>query len=685
MGNINTNAKETAVNQDASKSEPVKNPIKVPITVYNDGALKKTFKITISYQLTTTIENLLNAATDEMDRHIYPKSCKIKTITKNSFVTNGIHLHSWSTEYEKIGSKSLTKYNKNNIKTMGLSICVVFDRKYEHKVNQNFITCKYLKDNTDPSNCSIYNDLKIRTALTTQDKLNHLNEFTHFHDELVEKAQCKYGQQCYAFIRLKNGGNALHDRVHIKLYAHAIRSNRQICQIKFDDENVCSLVVNKNSKQNYPLYKPTHHDDKKYSYTNKDGYLNALIGEVSNNGFKSDLCIMCNAYDNDCKHEEFTLLKIVNEKFNHIRHKQMGRPLRKDHILSLLLYTGCDCNYDLCKSQRNGNYEKWKWFDLILNEAISKLCKQESASYEVYSGLTNVKMNVPYVDEGFFPTYVSTSWTKEVAKAFMGSNTGMIMQFDAKFRKNSVCCDASWFSKFPDECEILFSRSVPNSVGFQAEILDEDPDGIQIVKMTHSSAQIKRYQKVLMDSYEKLRKNKSKHFTDTQINILPAQIMFLNKITIPVHIQCIADSNDSKYNAKFNVSAAYSEQYTLQHLVDQSILEQQKSFNPVKFELHSIDNVFGTNDKMELSQLLQCPLTKYTKNNIICNGLHLIVIVKIYHHKVLKQNQIECPAMIEANTDDPTYCTIYAKMRYQYLFTSEHLTHMKRYNHFDID
>ena len=31
----------------------------------------------------------------------------------------------------------------------------------------------------------------------------------------------------------------------------------------------------------------------------------------------------------------------------------------RDKMLALVLYTGCDCNYDLCSSQRNGDYNKW--------------------------------------------------------------------------------------------------------------------------------------------------------------------------------------------------------------------------------------------------------------------------------------------------------------------------------------
>ena len=73
-------------------------------------------------------------------------------------------------------------------------------------------------------------------------------------------------------------------------------------------------------------------------------------------------------------------------------------------------------------------------------------------------------MNKKVVESGYFVTYVSTSWKKEVSKAFMGGKEGMIIHFDEKFRQNNKCCDVSWISKFPDECEVLFARSVKSEM-----------------------------------------------------------------------------------------------------------------------------------------------------------------------------------------------------------------------------
>ena len=82
--------------------------------------------------------------------------------------------------------------------------------------------------------------------------------------------------------------------------------------------------------------------------------------------------------DNDLKHQHYSLLKVVNDKMECKMHKiHFGLPLKQHEMLALLLYTGCDCNYDLCSSQREGNYDKWKCFDYCLYNAIEKLDKRE--------------------------------------------------------------------------------------------------------------------------------------------------------------------------------------------------------------------------------------------------------------------------------------------------------------------
>ena len=126
-----------------------------------------------------------------------------------------------------------------------------------------------------------------------------------------------------------------------------------------------------------------------------------------------------------------------------------------------MMYSGCECNYDLCASQRNGDYYKWKFFDYCLYNAIKKLSQKEKGRYPVYSGLSGVKMDKKIVQSGHFVTYVSSSWRREVSEQFMAGE-GMLIHIDERYRddRNVHCCDVSWVSKFPDECEILFARAL---------------------------------------------------------------------------------------------------------------------------------------------------------------------------------------------------------------------------------
>ena len=41
-----------------------------------------------------------------------------------------------------------------------------------------------------------------------------------------------------------------------------------------------------------------------------------------------------------------------------MRHKLMESPLNRCEMLAIILYTGGESNYDLCKSQRNKEYKK---------------------------------------------------------------------------------------------------------------------------------------------------------------------------------------------------------------------------------------------------------------------------------------------------------------------------------------
>ena len=139
--------------------------------------------------------------------------------------------------------------------------------------------------------------------------------------------------------------------------------------------------------------------------------------------------------------------------------------LSRAEMLSLVLYTGCDCNYDLCSSQRDGDYKKWAIFDWCLYNAILKLHKIEcydnvTKKYQMklYSGLKNVQLKENKLFISYFPTYVSTTYVKNISLQF-ASNNGMLIEMSEKVLDKFLCCSVEWISKFPDEFEVLIARS----------------------------------------------------------------------------------------------------------------------------------------------------------------------------------------------------------------------------------
>ena len=465
------------------------NSINVPIEIKNmtgfnqSEASKKSnsFVISIYYSSNTPLQTLIDKIID-YTKNKYALDYEAMIILHTSFI--GKRVKYVQKEYIKnwfsVWRRPITDYNKNDIIEKGLKLYIDF--KYVHKPYTNDITCPYICDNDDDAlKCPIYSSMKNKYQFSKKN-LNHLFEFNHFENEYKSKSICKYEQECKAFIRLENGGNRLDDRCHVKIYRHPPRNNRQIKLSK----NINSFIYNQNDEKNHELYKGASDDKKKYKYNKSDGYINALIEEVIFNGYKYDLCLKCSKND-DCKHSEYSLLSIVDEKLNHIRHKKMGYPLNRAHMLSLILYTSCDCNYDLCSSQRSGDYSKWKWFDYNLWWAIRALSLRECGSYKLYSGLNGVKLNKKEIKSGSFITYTSTSWNKNVSIQFMGNDKGMIIEFDENYRNeaNVHCCDVSWISKFPDECEVLISRNVDSwQYKFNVSIFDES-DGIQTVSMNY--------------------------------------------------------------------------------------------------------------------------------------------------------------------------------------------------------
>eukprot|EP01084_Bolivina_argentea_P096780 173980_1 len=327
------------------------------------------FVITVDYINSVLICDIIAKCITCVEKYYYPKRYKVYVI-KNSFFSDA-HLGVKDQSYNIICNKSVTEYSKDEIESKGFRIGV--ENRFVHKIQNNNITCKYMEDNKtdDPLYCPIYLSMKEAHEYSV-DHLSHICEFQHFKDEFTQKVKCRYGDECYSFVRLDKGGATIKDQCHLKIFRHPPR--RRLIKLQ---DNMKQFLVNKNVTHNHGIHIPVGYDEKVFNYNQADGYLNALIFEVIFNGFKSDLCLQTEDIDNDI----FSILQIVDQKMKCKRHQMMQSPLNRGEMLAFLLYTGCECNYDLCSSQRNGNYQKWKWFDFCLFNGIQKLSAKETGSY----------------------------------------------------------------------------------------------------------------------------------------------------------------------------------------------------------------------------------------------------------------------------------------------------------------
>ena len=288
----------------------------------------------------------------------------------------------------------------------------------------------------------------------------HLTEYNHFNNNYKCKPICSRGPNCGSFLRMAkksqlyfdgklsnfftsmivnninvNGNNTdekeidetdcynFEDECHLLLYRHPPRDNRQ-CQLS---KNMKHLIINSDIGQ-LETFTPLM---KWLDRLIKTKPIKSLIQEVITNGFEKDLCL--NGKDYRDKH--YSILTIVNKKYDCKTHKRLGQPLDRAQLLSLILYTDCECNFDLCASQRTNDFIKWVRFDQQLHSAIRTLNYCESyikcKNLQLFSGLEGVQCNKNEVLTCYFPTYMSTSTIKDVSLRF-AKNNGMFFFHVAK-------------------------------------------------------------------------------------------------------------------------------------------------------------------------------------------------------------------------------------------------------------
>eukprot|EP01084_Bolivina_argentea_P179121 309539_1 len=335
--------------------------VTIPIVVEceRDNDFNDNFELTVPYNddYPYTTATLIEDVIHYLEKKYSPYKFVPTTITSASFLAQNIvyNDYDWDDSERIVNINNYTKLilHKNGLH-LQIDIAI-----FQHKTTGFDIPCKDMKDARGL--CSTYGEMRYQDKFS-EELLNHLYEYSH------PKVECRYGDECYAYKRLDKGGNELKDRCHIAIYRHHPRGKVLRGREKQLDDGINSFCLNDEWAENVPIYHPTVEDKKENDYNDKDVFLNLLLKEVIENGFKSDLCLN----DEDEKKDNYSLLMVVNEKLKSKRHKIMGSPLNRAEMLSLLLYTGGESNYDLCKSHRNGDYVKWKWFDYNLYNAIAK-------------------------------------------------------------------------------------------------------------------------------------------------------------------------------------------------------------------------------------------------------------------------------------------------------------------------
>ena len=470
------------------------NMLSVPVTVKHDSSVGKyskfsmteewlindnakfdcKFNVNIIYSHNETIKTITDAITYYLERKYPPLHLKITSVDiKRSFIKRQLSVNNGFCNNQKLLNESITKYNKSNVTKQGLHIEVKV--VYKHEPFPAHITCKQMelkqsgdyKDNNNPPS-------RDRSSRLSQNLASMFRDDRSQVDDVKEEREPSRRNTGVKDSRVK-------PRASLESALGRIRSDKW----SGNNTNVFAFEFNDSEEKNHDLYEVTKEDKQKYNYTDNAGFYYALIEEFVNNGYEHELG---NKFDG-----KYTIRYKVDEKMQSHRHKVMGSPLNRAEMLALILYTGDGANYDMCKSHRNGDYNKWKWFDYCLWYAIYGLSQVEYGSYSVYTGLEKVKLSKNSIEMGFFTTYVSTSWDRNIARGFIKNEDdgGMIIEIDESFKDNEFvsCCDVSWISKYPQEKEVLFSRSLDwTGDGFKCVVVDEI-ENIQNVLLSQNCKQ----------------------------------------------------------------------------------------------------------------------------------------------------------------------------------------------------
>eukprot|EP01083_Nonionella_stella_P157203 510104_1 len=440
-----------------------------------------------------TLNNLLRTIINHMQRKHQSIQFEPLQVLADSFIGTHIEYKTYDWTHFDI---TITDYDKGSVIQQGVHVLIDISL-YHHDLTSDYISCVHMHRNRHHM-CSIYSKMKCGT-LFTKKALHHVQNYTHYHNEYTDKEPCKL-DPCPAYQRVIHGGNVMNDLCHVSVYKHPPRSKR----IQ-STQNLKCFVLNAN--ESTPLnavYTPTIEDMIECVYNEQDGYMKTFIAEIIRNGCKKHLYLSND--DRFQNKDKYTIMNTVQDKLVCMRHKQMGSPLNRSEMLALILYTSTDCNERLCNAQRDGDYDKWKWFDYCLYNAVLKLSQRECGSYAIYTALKDVKLQYEFIERGCLKTYLSTTWVEDIALQFMEMDAYdkyILFEMDGEFREKCIGCDVSWISKFgSNECEVLIARSIDNAHNcFECVVSNEFhlylPQKIQTVRVLPMGATVERAKEIM--------------------------------------------------------------------------------------------------------------------------------------------------------------------------------------------
>eukprot|EP01084_Bolivina_argentea_P258428 435672_1 len=214
------------------------------------------FELKIPYysEYNYPIDRIITDIINHVQKVNKPVQFEPTKINSNSFLRQDIIYNDYDWENSSI---KITDFSKELVKQSGIHLNIDI-KIYQHNVSsQNVMSLMCTNMNNNIDLCPIYAQMRYQDIFSEK-YLNHLYEYNHFQNEFVDKPECKYHDDCYAYVRLtERGGNELKDRCHIALYRHPPRGRKAK-----SSEDINSFCLNDEWAENIELYHSTDDDNK---------------------------------------------------------------------------------------------------------------------------------------------------------------------------------------------------------------------------------------------------------------------------------------------------------------------------------------------------------------------------------------------------------------------------------------